>query len=116
MDVPRKRDLDFEIIIKAAAVDLKLQPDDGFILKVYCTRNVHLEWLIGKQNEKKRERKRERKRVSSSIRFRWYNWKSCFTFDIQSLSLASPGLVRPKSGKRLIERTQSKSANRTTTI
>ncbi|XP_018058898.1 PREDICTED: dynein heavy chain 9, axonemal [Atta colombica] len=34
LDVPRKRDLDFEIIIKAAALDLKLQPDDGFILKV----------------------------------------------------------------------------------
>ncbi|XP_036139541.1 dynein beta chain, ciliary [Monomorium pharaonis] len=34
LDVPRKRDLDFEIMIKAAALDLKLQPEDGFILKV----------------------------------------------------------------------------------
>ncbi|XP_018352750.1 PREDICTED: dynein heavy chain 9, axonemal-like [Trachymyrmex septentrionalis] len=34
LDVPRKRDLDFEIMVKTAALDLKLQPDDGFILKV----------------------------------------------------------------------------------
>ncbi|KAL0116299.1 hypothetical protein PUN28_011253 [Cardiocondyla obscurior] len=34
LDVPRKRDLDFEIMIKAAALDLKLQPEDGFTLKV----------------------------------------------------------------------------------
>ncbi|RLU17527.1 hypothetical protein DMN91_009762 [Ooceraea biroi] len=34
LDVPRKRDLDFEMMIRAAALDLKLQPDDGFILKV----------------------------------------------------------------------------------
>ncbi|KAL9894878.1 dynein beta chain, ciliary [Glossina fuscipes] len=34
LDVPRKRNLDFEAVIKRSAVDLKLQPDDGFILKV----------------------------------------------------------------------------------
>ncbi|KAG5306381.1 DYHC protein, partial [Pseudoatta argentina] len=34
LDVPRKRDLDFEMMIKTAALDLKLQPEDGFILKV----------------------------------------------------------------------------------
>jgi dynein heavy chain len=34
LSVPRKRDPDFERLIKAAAVDLKLQPEDGFILKV----------------------------------------------------------------------------------
>lgn len=34
LDVPRRRDLDFEIMIKTAALDLKLQPDDGFVLKV----------------------------------------------------------------------------------
>ncbi|EGI59469.1 Dynein beta chain, ciliary [Acromyrmex echinatior] len=34
LDVPRKRDLDFETMIKTAALDLKLQPEDGFILKV----------------------------------------------------------------------------------
>lgn len=38
LDVPRKRDLDFEAQIKQAVVDLKLQPEDGFVLKVfsYC--------------------------------------------------------------------------------
>lgn len=55
MDVPRKRDLDLEIMIKTAALDLKLQPEDGFILKVHYTRNVHLEWLIGEQKEKELE-------------------------------------------------------------
>lgn len=109
LDVPRKRDLDFEIMIKAAALDLKLQPEDGFILKVHYTSNVHLEWLIGEQKE------RERK-ISLSVRFRWYNWRSCFTFDTRSLSSASPGPVRPKSGKRLTERTQIKSASHTATI
>lgn len=34
LDVPRKRDLDFEALIKKSAIDLHLQPDDGFILKV----------------------------------------------------------------------------------
>lgn len=34
MDVPRKRDLDNEAAIKRAALDLKLQPEDQFILKV----------------------------------------------------------------------------------
>ena len=34
LDVPRKRDLDNEAAIKRAALDLKLQPEDQFILKV----------------------------------------------------------------------------------
>ena len=34
LDVPRKRDMDFEKQIKQATVDMKLQPEDGFILKV----------------------------------------------------------------------------------
>ncbi|KAK2582958.1 hypothetical protein KPH14_009015 [Odynerus spinipes] len=34
LDVPRKRDLDFEKVVKGAAVDSKMQPEDGFILKV----------------------------------------------------------------------------------
>ena len=35
LDVPRKRDQDFEKIIKQAVLDLRLQPEDSFILKVY---------------------------------------------------------------------------------
>ncbi|XP_049940954.1 dynein beta chain, ciliary-like [Schistocerca serialis cubense] len=34
LDVPRKRDLDFEKMVKQAAVDNKLQPEDNFILKI----------------------------------------------------------------------------------
>lgn len=37
LDVPRKRDPDFEKIIRQAALDLKLQPEDNFILKVLIT-------------------------------------------------------------------------------
>lgn len=37
LDVPRKRDLDFEKMIKQAVIDLKLQAEDGFVLKVeFC--------------------------------------------------------------------------------
>ncbi|XP_028130568.2 dynein beta chain, ciliary-like [Diabrotica virgifera virgifera] len=34
LDVPRKRDLDFEKMVKKSALDLKLQPEEGFILKI----------------------------------------------------------------------------------
>lgn len=34
LDVPRKRDMEFEKSVKQAASDLKLQPEEGFILKV----------------------------------------------------------------------------------
>ena len=34
LDVPRKRDMDFEKLIRQATLDQKLQPEDNFILKV----------------------------------------------------------------------------------
>ncbi|XP_070067151.1 dynein beta chain, ciliary [Drosophila virilis] len=34
LDVPRKRNYEFEAVIKRSAIDLKLQPEDGFILKI----------------------------------------------------------------------------------
>lgn len=34
LDVPRKRDMEFEAMIRKSATDLHLQPDDAFILKV----------------------------------------------------------------------------------
>lgn len=34
LNVPRKRDVEFEKIIKKSATDLRLQPEDGFVLKV----------------------------------------------------------------------------------
>lgn len=34
LDVPRKRDVEFEKIIKKSAKDLQLQPEPGFVLKV----------------------------------------------------------------------------------
>ncbi|KAL2078484.1 hypothetical protein ACEWY4_026169 [Coilia grayii] len=41
LDVPRKRDLDFEKLVKASVLDLKLQAEDSFVLKV-----VQLEELL----------------------------------------------------------------------
>lgn len=34
LEVPRKRDLEFEKQVRQATIDLKLQPEDNFILKV----------------------------------------------------------------------------------
>jgi dynein heavy chain, axonemal len=41
LEVPRKRDVDFEKTVKQAAADLSLQPEDNFILKI-----VQLEELL----------------------------------------------------------------------
>lgn len=35
LDVPRKRNVEFEKMCQAAAIDMKLQPEPGFILKVF---------------------------------------------------------------------------------
>lgn len=40
LEVPRKRDLEFEKQIRQAAIDLKLQPEDNFILKVLPFHNI----------------------------------------------------------------------------
>lgn len=40
LDVPRKRDQDFEKTVKQAAVDLLLQPEENFILKVSACSGV----------------------------------------------------------------------------
>ena len=34
LDVPRKRDFDFEKMVQQACIGLQLQPEDNFILKV----------------------------------------------------------------------------------
>lgn len=40
LNVPRKRDMNFEKLIRQATLDQKLQPEDSFVLKVnilcYC--------------------------------------------------------------------------------
>lgn len=41
LDVPRKRDMEFEVFVKQAVLDLKLQAEDNFVLKV-----VQLEELL----------------------------------------------------------------------
>lgn len=34
LDVPRRRDLNFEAVVRKAILDLKLQAEDNFVLKV----------------------------------------------------------------------------------
>ena len=46
LDVPRKRDLDFEGHIKEAVTDLKLQPEESFVLKVKLNFKNLVSWLI----------------------------------------------------------------------
>jgi len=41
LDVPRKRDLEFEKQVRQAAIDLKLQPEDNFILKVLKKKSIY---------------------------------------------------------------------------
>ncbi|XP_064623162.1 dynein beta chain, ciliary-like [Lineus longissimus] len=51
LDVPRKRDMDFEKDIRKAAVDLKLQPEDSFIIKIVQLKELfevrHSVFVIG---------------------------------------------------------------------
>ena len=35
LDVPRRRDLDFEALVRKAVMELKLQAEDNFVLKVH---------------------------------------------------------------------------------
>lgn len=46
LDIPRKRDMDFEKQVKQATLDQKLQPEDSFILKVCCGVSAHIVFVI----------------------------------------------------------------------
>lgn len=45
LNVTRKRDLQLERDIKTAALDLKMQPDDGFLLKVMFENMIYVDFL-----------------------------------------------------------------------
>lgn len=40
LDVPRKRCFEFEKLIKKSASELRYQPEDGFLLKVFIFCNI----------------------------------------------------------------------------
>lgn len=44
LEVPRKRDAEFERTVKQAAIDLGLQPEDNFILKVHYFYDSIISW------------------------------------------------------------------------
>ena len=49
LDVPRKRDMDLEKQIRQAITDIKLQPEDSFLLKVWfdcLIKNAYIFTLI----------------------------------------------------------------------
>lgn len=46
LDVPRKRDADFEKTVKQAALDLVLQPEDNFILKVEQKKCIKQKFMV----------------------------------------------------------------------
>lgn len=46
LDVPRKRDFDFEKSLVEGAVSMKLQPEAGFILKVSIYTGISLFYLV----------------------------------------------------------------------
>lgn len=45
LEVPRKRDAEFERTVKQAAIDLLLQPEDNFILKVGIAFHLQQKYL-----------------------------------------------------------------------
>jgi len=51
LEVPRKRDLEFENAVKVSALQLKLQPEDNFILKVVQLQEIidvrHSVFIVG---------------------------------------------------------------------
>lgn len=68
LDVPRKRNIDFEKMIKKTALDMKLQPEDGFTLKIVQLDELfavrHSVFIIGNAGKK-----------LYKITFLIHNWK-----------------------------------------
>ena len=62
LDVPRKRDLDFEKKLFDGAVSMKLQPEPGFILKVKIKNRLNAKYFLMMII------------LSKLVYFRWYNW------------------------------------------
>lgn len=55
LDVPRKRNIEFEKMCQAAAVDMKLQPEQGFILKVRSMNTISCNSLNNQMKKNKTE-------------------------------------------------------------
>ena len=56
LDVPRKIDLDFENLVRAAAIDLKLQPEENYVMKCVQLKEIldvrHSVLIVGRENFK----------------------------------------------------------------
>ncbi|XP_078257485.1 dynein axonemal heavy chain 17-like [Rhinoraja longicauda] len=72
LDVPRKRDLDFEQIVKQSVLELHLQPEDNFVLKIIQLEEIlqvrHSVFIVGNAGSGKSQ-------VMRSLRTTYLNLK-----------------------------------------
>lgn len=68
LDVPRKRDMEFERTVKQASMDLLLQPEDNFILKVRAFFNLN----VRSPDIKAEIRVTESEKVYRGCKVAWY--------------------------------------------
>jgi len=97
LDIPRKRSMEFEKLIKKSATDLFLQPDQSFVLKVFSTRFTIIRKL-------------------SKIYNRLFNWKNYLPYVILYLLLVMLEQAKHKCGKHLIKHISTKKGSHCTTI
>lgn len=77
LDVPRKRDFEFEKQIRQATLDLKLQPEENFILKVsiiFVTSSIQSRMFIRCRNVRLINTGYTTSGVIRSTTFCFYNW------------------------------------------
>ena len=101
LDVPRKRDLDFEKQIKQAMLDLKLQAEDSFVLKVglnVVTMSTFTYLSVPNNYDESFRIRHNTHPLDLFILLRWYNYKSCLMFDIRCSLLVMLALENPWCG------------------
>ena len=103
LDVPRKRELEFEKSVKHSACDLKLQPEEGFVLKVVQLAEllfVRHSVFIGKLINYTSNIKFVRAMLNLAFLFSWefWNWKDSGLENIvQNISESEKETCIPRS-------------------
>lgn len=80
LDVPRKRDMDFEKFVKQSVLDLKLQPEDNFVLKVSSGDTCQLNWVRPQQSYHKLKLANPYGVFNSRLTKEHYTCRSIFAF------------------------------------
>ncbi|XP_055509862.1 dynein axonemal heavy chain 17-like [Leucoraja erinacea] len=72
LDVPRKRDLDFEQIVKQSVLELHLQPEDNFVLKIIQLEEIlqvrHSVFIVGNAGSGKSQVMRSLKKTYMNLK------------------------------------------------